>query len=380
MALGAHSPEATRPPGVAAASPPSVAPARIRPLRSTCPLCAHGLGVPVSDRDGKSGRPLDVLACVACGFVCQDPLPAPGELARWYRGHYRTEYKGVARPRLRHVWRAAGHALDRLAFAAPFVRPGLRALDVGAGGGEFVALLARRGLDAHGIEPDDGYAGFARTAYGVDVRTGAIDDLPEAPAWDLITMFHVLEHVPDPVRALESLRRRLAPSGTLVVEVPNVEYVRCAPSNLFFAAHVHYFSGRTLARAAALAGLEPVSPRPPAHGANLRIALRAVVEPSRRPAALDAADGAAALRRALRTGSMRTWDRYLHPSRALPRLAARWRQWREESSLERRFGNATAVLDHRFGAAADSAAPPRPGPPSPRTGSGSPRRAGRAAA
>jgi 2-polyprenyl-3-methyl-5-hydroxy-6-metoxy-1,4-benzoquinol methylase len=336
--------------------------------------------VPVCDRDGKTGAPLDVVACAACGFVRRDPLPRAGDLAAWYRGHYRSEYKGTARPRLRHAWRAAGHALERLAFASPFLRPASRTLDVGAGGGEFVALLARRGHDAHGVEPDDGYAGFARATYGVDVRTGAIDDLPDAPSWDLITLFHVLEHLADPVQALERLRRRLAPGGTLLVEVPNVEYVRCAPSNLFFAAHLHYFSGRTLLRAAALAGLEPASPRPPARGANLRIALRAASGPPRRAASVDRRDGPASLRRALNAQATRTWGRYLRPARALPRLAARWRQWREESTLGRRFGDAAAVLDHRFGPAQVAETRPTPVPPAPRSGSGSPRREARVAA
>ncbi len=333
-----------------------------RPLRSACPLCGHGSGVTVHDRDGKSGRPLEVVGCGACGFVRTDPLPAPGALAAWYAGHYRTDYKGVARPRLQHVWRAAGHALDRLAFAAPFVRPGARTLDVGAGGGEFVALLARQGFDAHGVEPDDGYAGFARQTYGVDVRTGTIDALPEGADWELVTLFHVLEHLADPVVALERLRRRLAPGGTLVIEVPNVEHLRCAPSNLFFAAHVHYFSGRTLARAAALAGLEPVSPWPPARAPNLRVAFRAATLPSRRPASANPGIGEAALRRALSAQSMRTWGRYLSPARALPRLAARWRRWRTEATLERRFADAAAVLEHRYGASPPRATPARPAP------------------
>jgi 2-polyprenyl-3-methyl-5-hydroxy-6-metoxy-1,4-benzoquinol methylase len=362
--------------GIARTSNPRPAVGSSGPVRSACPLCAHARGVPVCDRDGKTGRALDVVACAECGFVRQDPLPPAEDLAAWYRGHYRTAYKGVATPRLRHVWRAAGLALERLSFVSPYLRPGSRTLDVGAGGGEFVALLARRGHDAHGLEPDEGYAGFARAAYGVDVRTGALDDLPDEAPWDLITLFHVLEHLPDPVRPLERLRRRLAPGGTLVVEVPNVEFLRCAPSNLFFAAHVHYFSGRTLARAAALAGLEPVSSRPSPSGANLRIALRAADGPPRRAAPADPA----ALRRALRAQAARTWGRYLHPARALPRLAARWRQWREESTLARRIGDATALLDHRFGPAPRPLPPPTPGPSAPRSGSDRPRRADPAAA
>lgn len=360
---------------------PAVAIPSIPTRCDPCPLCGRVEAFPVCERDGKTGAPLRVVACAACGFVRQDPLPDVRALAAFYRERYRVAYKGVHRPKLKHVWRAANLALERFRFLAPFVRPGARVLDVGAGGGEFVSLLARRGFLASGIEPNRGYAEFARECYGIDVRVGVLEDVSaDGEPHDAITMFHVLEHVADPVATLIDLRRRLAPGGTLVVEVPNVEYLRGAPTNMFFAAHVHYFGARTLLEAAECAGLELVSRRPDPRAVNLRIALRACDERAAAARAYEdrpAADARAGVpeparertthrppadampqtaRRALRAQALRTWGRYLHWRRALPRLRERLFRMRTERGLGDRFGDARTLLDACFGTARGPAA------------------------
>lgn len=335
-----------------------------------CPLCLRRHAFVVSECDGKTGDPLRVVACASCGFVRQDPLPAPRALADYYRDRYRVAYKGASRPKLKHVWRAATLARDRFAFLAHHVGAGARVLDVGAGGGEFVSLLSRRGYRASGIEPNRGWAEFARGAYGIDVRVGVLEDVaPDGGRHDAITLFHVLEHVADPVSTLRDLRERLTPGGTLVLEVPNVEYLRGAPTNMFFRAHVHYFSARTLLAAADLAGLVPVSPRPDPRSLNLRVAFRARDEAPGAPGAGGPAPARVApsearhagrmgaapapltgpmpqpARRALRAQALRTWSRYLAWRRALPRLRERFARSPIERGLGERFRDPKALLD-----------------------------------
>ena len=353
----------------ASAQPVGAAPVASDP----CPLCLRVHALVVSEQDGKTGEPLRVVACATCGFVRQDPLPDPRALADFYRERYRVAYKGVSRPKLKHVWRAASLALERCAFLSDHALAGARVLDVGAGGGEFVSLLSRRGYQATGIEPNRGYAEFARECYGIDVRVGVLEDFEaDEVGHDAITLFHVLEHVADPVATLRELRRRLVPGGTLVVEVPNVEYLRCAPTNMFFRAHVHYFSACTLLSAAALAGLSPVSPRPDPRSLNLRVAFRArddaadaagesatgglvsshaaspLARPTRPWPPAEPSGWPSPARRALRAQSLRTWWAYLSPRRSLPRLARRLAQVRVERGLGKRFVEPRVLLDAAF--------------------------------
>jgi SAM-dependent methyltransferase len=122
---------------------------------------------------------------------------------------------------------------------------GNQLLDVGAGGGEFLYLADRVGFNVLGIEPNEGYSEFARESYGVRVETSMLDYVDEAST-DLVTLFHVLEHMSDPTAAIQRIWRVLRPGGSLFVEVPNILQCDASPSNIYFKAHLHYFSRHTL--------------------------------------------------------------------------------------------------------------------------------------
>ena len=210
----------------------------------------------VRDRHGK---PLPVTCCAGCGLTYVDPIPTREALARFYAERYRLEYKQASQPSLRHIHRAGKVALGRLRVAALLATPGARALDCGAGGGEFTYLMTSRGFRMTGIEPNDGYREYARREYGVDLRAGTLDDVDfDAGEFDLITMFHVLEHVPDPAAALRRLGGWLRPGGHLYIEVPNALTAVSSPSNLYHRAHLYYFAAAPLASLAERAGLMPV--------------------------------------------------------------------------------------------------------------------------
>jgi SAM-dependent methyltransferase len=158
----------------------------------------------------------------------------------------------VHQPRPRHIHRAGVAALDRLDLLArwlPRQSTGTRLLDVGAGGGEFVYLARRRGYDARGIEPNVGYSEFAQSAYGVEVRTAGLEAAGDTHA-DVVTMFHVFEHMAHPRDALTRIAGILSPGGHLFIEVPNILQADASPHNTYFRAHLYYYSRHTLAAAA----------------------------------------------------------------------------------------------------------------------------------
>jgi 2-polyprenyl-3-methyl-5-hydroxy-6-metoxy-1,4-benzoquinol methylase len=109
----------------------------------------------------------------------------------------------------------------RLAFIHPFA-PGGRLLDVGAAGGAFVAEAQAAGYAATGVEPAPAFAAFARERLGVDVRTATIEDADLEPqSFDVVGMWHVLEHLHEPAATLARVHEALRPGGHLAVEVPN---------------------------------------------------------------------------------------------------------------------------------------------------------------
>jgi 2-polyprenyl-3-methyl-5-hydroxy-6-metoxy-1,4-benzoquinol methylase len=102
-----------------------------------------------------------------------------------------------------------------------------RVLDVGCNLGSFLAALRdRTGCSVAGLEPAPTPAKYAREHFHLDVREACLDDVAGSfgPAsFDLITLWHVVEHLWEPRRDLHIVRSLLKPGGTLIVEVPNFD-------------------------------------------------------------------------------------------------------------------------------------------------------------
>lgn len=225
---------------------------------SPCPVCAESLGVVVGLRD-RRGRPLTTLSCVECGLMRTDPLPALEDLRRYHELHYRQSYKGVRRPKLKHVVRSGLLAANRFSRLARHLNGATRVLDVGCGSGEWLYVLGARGHSAVGLEPDPNYGEFGRQEYGVDIRTGSVltAEMPEGQ-FDCATMFHVLEHIPDPLAALRRVHGWLKDGGVLVLEVPNAASLNQHPGKRFHYAHVIGFTPESLGLALRRGGWETV--------------------------------------------------------------------------------------------------------------------------
>lgn len=138
----------------------------------------------------------------------------------------------------------------RLRWLQSFIPSG-RLLEVGCAEGEFLVLARSAGFDVVGIEPDPVTSARARQVHRLDVITGALADSLFAPAsFDLVVMFHVIEHVNSPRAALEEISRVLKPGGFLFVETPNIEtpWLRIFRRRWrhFIPDHYYFFSPRTL--------------------------------------------------------------------------------------------------------------------------------------
>lgn len=213
-----------------------------------CILCNKNDFKTVSTRDSKNKSFLKVVFCENCGMVQQSPIPSEKEVNEYYSNDYRQDYKKTFIPKIKHVFRAGNLALDRINFLKERNLFKGSLLDVGAGGGEFTYLSNSLGFISEGIEPNLGYSSFARNEYGINLQTGHLTDVNKN--FDLITMFHALEHIPDPIKTFKKLYELLNKDGIVFIEVPNIETKDASPHNIYFKAHIHYFSSATLTSAA----------------------------------------------------------------------------------------------------------------------------------
>jgi 2-polyprenyl-3-methyl-5-hydroxy-6-metoxy-1,4-benzoquinol methylase len=149
------------------------------------------------------------------------------------------------------------------------VQPSARLLDVGTGDGRFLQACREAGYDVTGTEVSATGAAYAQRQ-GFDVRMGQVTelDLP-AESFNVVTLWHVLEHVPEPGVVLRKVHSLLRPGGVLAVAVPNEEnfFVRRrlglpTPTSPFdplqFGGEIHltYFRPGTLRATLGAAGFE----------------------------------------------------------------------------------------------------------------------------
>lgn len=203
-----------------------------------CPVCGKNGGRPearVTDFLLETTREFfQMIRCPSCTARYLHPFPSPDDLARFYPPGYWWEpaATGTSAP-ARALHRLAAwyrnfvlgdhvrFVKQRLRLTPRPSRP-LRLLDIGCGAGAFLNQCQRAGFAVHGLDASAQAARYAAQAYGVEVMVSAID-APSAPAarYDAITMFHVLEHLCDPVAALRTAGQWLVPGGDLIVQVPN---------------------------------------------------------------------------------------------------------------------------------------------------------------
>jgi SAM-dependent methyltransferase len=212
--------------------------------------------------------PFRVVRCGDCGLVYVTPRLRPEVLPEVYAGDYwrsdspkqrgYADYVADARLYLRTFekrWR-----LVRRFTGGPG-----RALDVGCAAGYWLRVLAERGWDVTGVEPSAEIAAHARHALGAArVHEGDLASARfEAGRFDLVTLWDVVEHVPDPVALLREAARVLSPGGVLVLETQNVEsrFARLlGPRWQHFKhlEHLYHFGPGSLSALLARAGLEPL--------------------------------------------------------------------------------------------------------------------------
>ena len=224
-----------------------------------CPSCGAG----TDDRTflTERGERFDgerAVLCGRCSLVHLDPRLTAEALERYYAGDdFSREVRGSGRPTPEALAYRDMRARRRWRFVEERLPPEARVLEVGCGAGNFLELLVAAGHDATGIDPSTGYATDARER-GLDVHAGRFpDDLPGDDRYDVAVLFHVLEHVPEPVALLAALRERLRPRGMLLLEYPDVALAarrRFLPHTYFERAHLYDFTRETVADALARAG------------------------------------------------------------------------------------------------------------------------------
>jgi 2-polyprenyl-3-methyl-5-hydroxy-6-metoxy-1,4-benzoquinol methylase len=225
-----------------------------------CKICASDRLVPLTQ------APLvNYYQCEHCSVIFLSPQPTVETLKRQYSAqellstgpasawftHANFHKKEIFRTRLRNVLR---------------YKPQGDLLDVGCGMGDFCGVAKEAGFRVFGTEFSDQYAEVAKHRAGAEhIYVGRLQEIDfGGRQFDVISLWHVLEHLPDPLPTLLRLKALMKPGGLIAIEVPNVEQNR---KRLMYRVdiedypidrleHLFYYSGRALRFACGQAGLK----------------------------------------------------------------------------------------------------------------------------
>lgn len=232
-----------------------------------CPVSGTSDAYEVCSRD-RHGQSLRNIISADSGLIYVDPVPFENT-EEFYKTEYRKSYKGVHQPKPKHVYRAGNVALQRFSRISKLLHKGASCLDAGSSSGEFVYLLKKRGFDAQGVEANIPYAEYSKKEHGIFVSISPFSEYQTDEKFDLITMFHVLEHLENPVRDLSCLAGFLKPDGKLVIEVPNILYPDMAFSHKWHPGHLFSFTNQTLSMLLEKSGFRVISCNPIGDRGNL---------------------------------------------------------------------------------------------------------------
>ncbi|MBU0636246.1 class I SAM-dependent methyltransferase [Candidatus Micrarchaeota archaeon] len=188
--------------------------------------------------------PFQLIQCPSCGAVLVHPLPKTSELVQYYGSQYHQKpslfFSFIQKNR---QGRFSG------------LKPG-KLLDVGCGSGTFLEAMHQKGWLCNGTEFSDSAKRFLNPLQkkGIDIQYGQLLDLhfSQAP-FDLITFWHVLEHLAEPQREIAFACKLLKKGGILFMAVPNIDSIsfsiwKCNWFHLDLPRHLTHFSPKNLSR------------------------------------------------------------------------------------------------------------------------------------
>lgn len=210
------------------------------------------------------------MQCQNCGFVYVSPRPDAKELYALYgETYFHNDESGVVgysnylkdEPNIRRTARRRLQQLEK------FISRG-KLLDVGCATGFFLDEAVKQGWNGEGLDVSSFGVRYAREHFDLTAHHGTLTELDfESGAYDLVTMWDVIEHVPDPTAYVRRAAELLRAGGVISLATPDIDSLPARLAGRRWVGfklseeHVYYFSVRTLTRMLNAAGFEVVSVR-----------------------------------------------------------------------------------------------------------------------
>ena len=233
-----------------------------------CPVCtSHNINHIITAEDFLITREkFQIYSCNECGLRFTNPRPNDDQLAGYYDSNEYISHSNESASLVDGLYKIARtftlrrkrKLIEKLSFKK-------RLLDVGCGTGHFIDYCQQHGWQVNGVEPNE----IARTQAEDKTKIIIQHDLSEVvdTSYEVITLWHVLEHLPDLEQTMNQLKSLLAPGGVLIIAVPNFDAYEATVFDEYWAAydvprHLYHFNRKALAQLSKKHGLKIVRTYP----------------------------------------------------------------------------------------------------------------------
>lgn len=223
---------------------------------TVCPICQQSEFVPYqSCKDYTvSGEVFHIISCKKCGFHFTNPRPSEASIGRYYQSENYISHSNTKKGLMDKVY----HLVRTFTLKGKLTlinkqQPNKgKLLDIGCGTGMFLKICQNNAWNVTGVEPDAGAANIAKEQ-GIHQIKPTIWQLNQTEQYEVITMWHVLEHVHQLQQYVDWLQNHLTKNGTLIIAVPNLNAYDAHHYQKYWAAfdvprHLYHFSQQDMKR------------------------------------------------------------------------------------------------------------------------------------
>jgi 2-polyprenyl-3-methyl-5-hydroxy-6-metoxy-1,4-benzoquinol methylase len=196
-----------------------------------------------------SHREFTIQQCNSCYFLFTNPRPSADEIGAYYQSQDYISHHDEAKDVMSKIYTSVrdytiGQKVKMINEQS--LKKGTL-LDIGCGTGNFLGAIKENGWKVFGTEPDSGAREVASKRVGASIFPDIQTDALKAQKFDVITLWHVLEHVHQLNETLEWLTKHLNENGTIIIAVPNPQSFDASKYGRFWAAydvprHLYHFT------------------------------------------------------------------------------------------------------------------------------------------
>lgn len=185
-----------------------------------------------------------LVKCTDCDMIYESPRYDAATIVKGYMASQEADHDSQYPMRVNSFYQA-------LVKHTHLIPPkGARVLDIGTAGGAFLDAARKFGYDAHGMEPSADLVARGK-ARGLQIEQGTIDNHSFEPgSFDMVCLWDVIEHLPDPKAALVEIRKLLKPDGIFLINFPDIGTTQAKLAGRRFwwilSVHLHHFTRKSI--------------------------------------------------------------------------------------------------------------------------------------